>query len=171
MKLALQNIYSMDEAPIVRMKQALPDPDEESDHNWEKCLADGSLFAWSKFTPAKLPIHPRLELTLKLKQNYHLNVQAGKSEIINHPLCPIFPDGLWTDVLLGCFIDLDKVYLGYYSLNTDYRSSQTIGEFNISFTNGSNSLKPSKMIKMNGDWGIAFRQAKRVIFFAYPHHS
>jgi len=79
---------------------------------------------------------------------------VGKSEIINHPLFPIFPDGLWTDILIGCFIGLDKVYSGYYLLNTDYQSSQTIGEFNISFANGS---KPSKAIKMNGDWGIAFR--------------
>jgi len=36
----------------------------------------------------------QLELTLKLKWNYHLDVRAGKSKIVNHPLCPIFPDGL-----------------------------------------------------------------------------
>ena len=95
----------------------------------------------------------------------------GKSEIINHPLFPIFPDGLWTDILLGRFIDLDKVYSGYYLLDTDYRSSQTIREFNISFANGINSSKLSKMIKTNGDCGIAFRRVKQVILFAYPHHS
>jgi len=100
-----------------------------------------------------------------------LNVKAGKSEIINHLRCPIFPDNLWTDILLGHFIDLDKVYSGYYTLDTDYQSNQTIGDFNISFANGNNISKPMRTIKMNGDWGIAFRKNKCVILFTYSHHS
>jgi len=114
---------------------------------------------------------PQLQLTLKLKWNYHLNPKAGKAKIVNHLRCLIFPDNLWTDVLLGCFIDLNKVYSRYYALDTNYQSSQTIGDFNISFANGSNISKPVKLIKMNGDWGIAFRQMKHAILFTYSHHS
>ena len=145
--------------------------DEDPETNQGKMMVDGSLFPWRKLTPPKIRIDPQLELTLKLKRNYHLDVKAGKSKIVNHPQCPIFPDSLWTDVLLGHFIDLDRFYSGYYSLDTDYKYSQTIGEFNISFTNGGMNSRPSKTIKTNGDWGIAFRRAKRAILFAYPHRS
>jgi len=114
---------------------------------------------------------PQLKLTLKLKCNYHLNVKAGKSKIVTHPRCPMFPDNLWTDVLLGHFIDLNKVYSGYYALDMNYQLSQTISDFNISFNNRSNLSKPAKSIKMNEDWGIAFRHTKHAILFAYLHHS
>jgi len=76
-----------------------------------------------------------------------------------------------TDVLLGHFIDLNKVYSGYYALDMNYQLSQTISDFNISFNNRSNLSKPAKSIKMNGDWGITFRCMKHAILFTYPHCS
>jgi len=57
-----------------------------------KSMVDGSLFTWKNLTITHTPIDPQLELTLKLKQNYHLNVKAGKSELVNHPSCPISSD-------------------------------------------------------------------------------
>ena len=78
---------------------------------------------------------------------------------------------MWADVLLGCFIDLDKVYSSFYALSTDYHSSKMISDFNISFSDGSNNSKPTKTIRMNGDWGTACMHTKWAILFAYPHCS
>jgi len=140
-----------------RKKHAYVNIDTEADPSQGKGIVDSSLFSWRKLTTTHRALDLRLQLTLKLKGNYPLDPEASKAEIVNHPRCPIFPDNLWTDVLLGCFIDLNKVYSGYYTLDTNYQSSQTIGDFNISFANGSNISRPAKSIKMNGDWKITFR--------------
>jgi len=80
--------------PTNGTKRAYHDLDDEPDSNRGKSLVDGSLFAWRNLATSHTPTDPRLELTLKLKQNYHLDVKAGKAEIVNHPCCPIFLDNL-----------------------------------------------------------------------------
>ena len=90
-----------DEAPLAAgTKQTHDETTQDVDPSRGKSIVNGLLFQWRKLTSTRLPIDPGLELTLKLKRNYHLDVKASKSEIVNHPRCPIFPDSLWTDVLL-----------------------------------------------------------------------
>jgi len=61
---------------------------------------------------------------LDLKRKYSLDVKLAKLALIGHPRCPVFPEGLWNDVLLNRYIDLNKIYLGYYVLDVDYRHTQ-----------------------------------------------
>jgi hypothetical protein len=98
-----------------------------------------------------------------------VDVKAAKNEIVGHPRCPIFPDGLWTDILLGHFVDLDKVYSGYYALSSDYRHTQTIRDIDISLNSSSSSAKPSRSVQTHGEWVIVFARLKGAILFAYPH--
>jgi hypothetical protein len=84
---------------------------------------------------------------------------------------PIFPDGLWNDVLLGRFIDLDKVYSGYYALESDYRHTQSVGDVDITLNTGGGSSRAAKSVQTHGEWAIAFAHTRRALLFAYPHRS
>jgi hypothetical protein len=109
--------------------------------------------------------------TLRLKRNYLADVKTAKNKIVGHLRCPIFPDGLWSDVLLGRFIDLDKVYSGYYALESDYHHTQTIGDIDITLYSGGSGSKPTKSVQTHGEWAIAFSRTRRAILFAYPHRA
>jgi hypothetical protein len=134
-----------------------------------KRQADESLFTWKSLPVPDEPTNPQVKLTLQLKQNYLVDIKAAKNKIIGHPHCPIFPDGLWTNVLLGRFIDLDKVYLGYYALESDYQHTQTIGDINITLNTGGSSSGSSESIQTLGKWAITFTRARHTVLFTYPH--
>jgi hypothetical protein len=108
---------------------------------------------------------------LKLKHNYLVDIKAAKNKIISHLQCPIFPDGLWTNVLVGHFIDLDKVYSRYYALHSNYRHTQSIGDIDISLNLGGSNAKPSRSVQTHGEWVIAFAGLKGAVLFAYPHRA
>jgi len=93
-------------------KHAYIDSDAGADPSQGKGIVDGSLFAWRKLTTTHRALDPQLQLTLKLKWNYHLDPKAGKAKIVNHLRCPIFPDNLWTDVPLDVSSTLTKFIPG-----------------------------------------------------------
>jgi len=80
------------------------DPIEEPSANEcvipRKCHLDESLFPWNHPTNIHPPINPRLELTLKLKNNYALDVRVSKLAMLGFPRCPLLPDSQWNDILL-----------------------------------------------------------------------
>ena len=86
---------------------------------------------------------------------------------------PISPNGLWLDVLLNCYIDLDKVYAGYYALNSDTCHTQSIGDVDITLNNTGISSKMNRSIKTHKEWVIVFATTKAAVFYAYayPHCS
>ena len=97
---------------------------------------------------------------LSLKANHLLDIKAIKNDLISQFNCPEFPDSSWADVLSNCFIDLDKVYAGYYSLKSDHKLTETIGNIDITLSAGGGASKPSKTIETHGEWAITFAAAK-----------
>ncbi|KAF8579336.1 hypothetical protein K439DRAFT_1266864, partial [Ramaria rubella] len=65
--------------------------------------------------------------------NYLGDLKAAKTDIISQHNCPILPDGLWTNILANCFVDLDKVHTSYYMLKADHKHTQSIGDHAILF--------------------------------------
>ena len=129
---------------------------------------DESLFAWNHPSNICLPIDPKLELTLKLKNNYVLDLKLSKISVLGIPRCPIFPDSQWNDVLLDRYVDFDKILTSYYALESEHRDTQTIGNLDISLNTGGSS-KPSKEIRIYGEWTIAYARYTRAVLFVYPH--
>ena len=91
-------------------------------------------------------INPKLELTLKLKNNYGIDLKISKQAILSYPRCPIFPNAQWNDVLLDRYVNFDKILTGYYALESDHQDMQTIGNFDISVNTGGSSTKSQKEI-------------------------
>jgi len=106
-----------------------------------------------------------------LKANYIIDARHAKNDLIVRPDCPDFPDCLWIDMLLNRYIDLDRVYAGYYALNLDTCHTQSIGDVDIMLNHTGISSKTNKSIKMHGEWAIAFAATKAAVLYAYPHHS
>jgi hypothetical protein len=106
---------------------------------------------------------------LELKANYLLDIKAAKNSLITHPECPELPDSLWFDILGNQFLNLDKVFSGYYALASEGCHTQTIGDLDITLHTGGS--KPTRSIKTHGEWSIAYDATKTAILFAYPHRG
>jgi len=97
--------------------------DEEQltkDVNHRKRCPNESLYAFNHPTNIRPPIDPKLELTLKLKNNYAIDLKSSKQAVHGFPRCPLFPDSQWNDVLLDQYVDFDKILSGYYALKSDH---------------------------------------------------
>ena len=70
---------------------------------------DESLFTWSNTPVSSSVLDPNVTRMLLLKANYIIDTRRAKNDLIVRPDCPDFPDGLWIDVLLNWFVDLDRV--------------------------------------------------------------
>lgn len=131
---------------------------------------DKSLYPWRNITAlGDISFDPAVMRTLTLKANHLADLKQAKHNILVRHDCPNFPDGLWNDILADRFIDLDRVFSGYYSLDLDYRHTQTVGDIDITLNTGNTSSKPSKLVCNHGDWAIAFATTKAAVHFAYPH--
>jgi hypothetical protein len=118
-----------------------------------------------------LLVDPSIAKTLALKANHLVDLKAAKSDLLSRFDCPNLPEGLWLDVLADRFIDLDKVYSGYYSLESDHKLTESVGNVDITLSSGSGSSKPSRMVQTHGEWSIAFAVAKRAVLYVYPHRA
>src|SRR5882724_8246422 len=141
------------------------------DLNPRKRGPDESLYAFNHPTIIHPPIDPKLELTLKLKNNYAIDLKASKCAVLGFPRCPLFPDSQWNDVLLDRYVDFDKILTGYYALESDHRETQSFGNLDISLNTGGSSGKMSKEIRIYGEWSIAYARYTRAVVFVYPHRN
>jgi len=57
---------------------------------------------------------------LKLKNNYCIDLKTSKKAILGFPRCLIFPNPQWNDVLLNRYVEFDKIFTGYYALESDH---------------------------------------------------
>jgi hypothetical protein len=143
--------------------------DSDADEENAKKRPDESLFAWRSDHYTTKTFDPEVILTHKLKANYAIDIKAAKADLTNRPNCPNFPDALWTDVLLCNFINLDKIHGGFYALEPDTKHTQSIGEIDITWNDGSTSSRNSRSIQTHGEWSVAFASARNAILFAFPH--
>ena len=128
-------------------------------------------YVWLRRPPKSQSVEACISKTLALKAEYHIDLKAAKTNLITQPDCPNFPEGLWSDVLADRFVDLDKVYSGYYTLEPDHRHTETVGNLDITLTSGGGAGKPDKTIGTHGEWSIAFSAAKAAVLYAYPHRA
>ena len=139
------------------------------DVNHRKRCPDKSLYMFNHPTNLCPPIDLKLELTLKLKNNYAIDLKSSKHMVLSFPRCPLFPDSQWNDVLLDRYINFDKILSGYYALKSDHQETQTIGNLDISINTRGSSGKPTKEICIYGEWTITYVRYTRAILFVYPH--
>jgi len=85
--------------------------------------------------------------------------------------CPKFLDSLWLKIIHNSFIDLDKVFSGKFSLESDYKHTETPGDINIVVKSGSGSGKASKSVAMHGDWSLAWGATQDAMAFLYPERK
>ena len=57
----------------------------------------------------------------------------------------------------------------YYSLKSDHKLTETIGNVDITLLAGGGAGKLSKSVETHGEWAIAFAAAKWAILYVYPH--
>ncbi|KIJ29646.1 hypothetical protein M422DRAFT_268989 [Sphaerobolus stellatus SS14] len=128
---------------------------ESGDLNREgetKKVFDRSKLSWFKRPEPFL--NPAVKETLERKRFYLANYKEVKHDLLEQADCPAFPDSLWHDVIIGNFVDLDKVYTGRYSLEPDTDTS-----------------KSSKEVRTHSEWTVAFHSAKSAILFLYPNRK
>jgi len=128
-----------------------------------------SLFTFNHLSNVWIPIDPKLKLTLKLKNNYALNLRLSKSSVLGIPRCLIFPNSQWNNILLDCYVDFDKILTSYYALKSKYKDTRTIGNLDISLNTGGGNSKSSKEICIYGEWMIMYTRYTRAVLFVYPH--
>jgi len=118
-----------------------------------------------------LDLDPGLTLTLKLKQNYLTDPKGAKSDILSQPDCPNFPQALWINIILNQYIDLDKIFAGYYSLEPNHCQTQTIGDVELVFNSRSNSKNATKKLTLMVNGQSPLPPSKRLyIHISTPSH-
>ena len=143
------------------LKRTIDHPDGPSHDSSPDTSANESLYAWAGVPVATVPLDADVARTLTLQANYLVDVKRAKNNLVVRPDCPDFPDGLWTDILLDRYIDLDCIYAGHYALESDMRHTQSIGDVDITVNHAGLGPKSNKSIHTHGEWAIAFAATKQ----------
>ncbi|KIJ43054.1 hypothetical protein M422DRAFT_86136, partial [Sphaerobolus stellatus SS14] len=114
-------------------------------------------------------LDPVVQETLSKKRFYLANCKEVKHDLLGQADCPAFPDSLWHDVIVGNYIDLDKVYTGRYSLEADTEFTQTVGDIDFRIRGNGSVGKTVKEIRSHSEWTVAFHSAKTAILYLYPN--
>ncbi|KIJ52897.1 hypothetical protein M422DRAFT_242843 [Sphaerobolus stellatus SS14] len=69
---------------------------------------DRTKLPWHNIPDPVLP--PNVRDTLDRKRFYLANVKDVKIDILGRANCPALPDSSWHDVIIGNFVDLDKIH-------------------------------------------------------------
>ncbi|KIJ28300.1 hypothetical protein M422DRAFT_270448 [Sphaerobolus stellatus SS14] len=133
--------------------------------------------AKKSFDRTKLPwysrpepaLDPIVQETLDKKHFYLANYKEVKRDLLGQADCPAFPDSLWHDVIVGNYIDLDKVYTGRYSLEADTEFTQTVGDIDFRIRGNGSVGKTVKEVRSHSEWTVAFHSAKSAILYLYPN--
>jgi len=79
----------------------------------------------------------------------------------------LFPNSEWDNVIKGQSINLDAVFTSVYSTESSTNNVEELGGLSIRF----GAVKPAKMIKIHGDWVIAWGAAVDATIFCFPHRE
>ncbi|KIK80171.1 hypothetical protein PAXRUDRAFT_159356, partial [Paxillus rubicundulus Ve08.2h10] len=82
--------------------------------------------------------------------------------------CPKFPDSEWNNIILGKLVNLNTVFSGMFTSQSDERHKEKFGDLKI--TCGVSS-SPSKTILTGQDWHTAWVHTACVYWFAFPHQA
>lgn len=115
----------------------------------------------------RVNIDPVLALTVKYKANYSLDLTLSVNRFLSQPDVPEFPRSLWTHVIAGGYVDLDRVLSSIFSLEGDTRETKRIGDFEVQ----TEHAKLSRRVTDHGQWIVAFTRYERAVVYAYPHRD
>ncbi|PBL01883.1 hypothetical protein ARMGADRAFT_1023269 [Armillaria gallica] len=77
---------------------------------------DESQFPWQSVREiSQALLHPELQCTLELIENYTLDLKAIRQSLTNSPECSEFPEEQWLTLLAGKAINLDSVFAANHS--------------------------------------------------------
>ena len=145
-----------------------PGPDDGPESPSSKRRIDPSRFPWliqEEVDPA--PLSLELRQTQTCLENFARDPKFAKSSLLNSARCPQFPDGEWTNIILGRSVDLDHVLSGIYAVGADDRKREKVGTFE--FVVG--SCTPAKTVRSHSDWTIAWDGYVEALLFAFPHRN
>jgi hypothetical protein len=108
-----------------------------------------------------------LELTSCLVSNYTADIKGAKWSLNQACHIPWLPDTEWTNVLSGQAINLDNIFSGSMSMQTDDRAVKRLGMIELWY----GVTKPTKLVRSSGDWVIAWSYASKAIQFTFPHQA
>jgi hypothetical protein len=127
-------------------------------------------FSWHCYRRDCPPADASTRKTPALKGNHLLDLKAAKNDLNSQLNSPDFPNSLWLDVLANHFINLDKVFSGHYSLESDCRLTKTIDNVDITLSAGGGASKPTKTVETHGEWSIAYTLAVTNYMRSYHSH-
>lgn len=110
-------------------------------------------------------LRPGVRETLRCKAIYARDVTASKQSLICQPDCPQIPDPVWSDILLGKYVDLDRIFSALHSIDGDNSETYKVGDLELS----AGPSKPKKHIASAGEWVSAFGRYKQGVLYCYPH--
>ncbi|EDR00637.1 uncharacterized protein LACBIDRAFT_313122 [Laccaria bicolor S238N-H82] len=145
-----------------------PGPDDRPDSPSSKRHIDPSRFPWviqEEVDPA--PLSLELRQTQTCLENFARDPKFAKSSLLNSARCPQFPDGEWTNIILGRVVDLDHVLSGIYAVGADDRKREKVGT--LEFVVG--SCTPAKTVRSHSDWTIAWDGYVEALLFVFPHRN
>ncbi|PBK81347.1 hypothetical protein ARMGADRAFT_1091370 [Armillaria gallica] len=90
---------------------------------------DESQFPWQPVQEiSSALLHPELQLTLELVENYTLNLKAARRSLTNSPECPEFPKEQWLTLLAEKAINLDSIFTADHSTSINEVQTHKIYE-------------------------------------------
>lgn len=133
--------------------------DKKREHGWAFYKEDDTLACDD----------PVLAETLIQKRRYigkDGTVKAARARLATQFDKPDFPDSLWEYVLLGKYVDLDKVFTSIFVHGSNQQKLGRIG--NVELAIGSSDPTPTKHITNHGEWVIAFGRYLDAVLYVYP---
>ena len=112
-------------------------------------------------------LRPGVQETLRCKAIYARDVTATKQSLICQPDCPQVPDTVWNEILLGKYVDLDRILSALHSIDGDNAETYKVGDLELT----SGPSKPKKHVTSAGEWVSAFGRYKQGVLFCYPHRG
>jgi hypothetical protein len=77
---------------------------------------------------------------------YTSDPKRAKSDLLNQPDCPEFPDGGWKNILAGHAINLDNILSGYHSTSNNDKHIKIVGDMEFKVP----SVSPNKIVSTIG---------------------
>ena len=128
-----------------------PGVDDGPDFPFSKQCINPLCFPWIIQEEIDLaPLSLELRQTQSCLENFTWDLKFAKSSLLNSALCPQFPDGEWTNIILGQVVNLDDVLSRIYAVGANNHKWEKVGA--LEFVIG--SCTPAKTVWSHSDWNI-----------------
>ncbi|THH15239.1 hypothetical protein EUX98_g9496 [Antrodiella citrinella] len=153
------------DTPATRKRERVGDVGDDEQEPKRKKQVNEALLPF--LSQNSVPLSPELEETLRLKENYTRDIAQCKQLVLAQPCAPELPDVVWDPILKNGYVDLNKIFTGYYSTSGDARQSHKFGDLEL-YTE---QIKTDRTITQHGHWTIAWTKYVEGVLFTYPHRG